>query len=163
MDAAASRATSLRLTQGDEGTGSFLTSARAASHLAHPPARSSENVLHHASMHIRQTEIPTLKLIGESLVIKTKLVKDGRLQVVHVHAVLGRVEAEVVRRTVGEARLDAPARHPERERIRVMIATPLFEIINLPLKKRRAPKLAAPDHKRVVEQSALLQIADQRG
>ena len=58
-------------------------------------------------------------------------------------------------------RLHAAAGHPQREGVDVVIAADLVRIADLA--HRRAPEFAAPDDQRVVQQSALLQVADQRG
>jgi hypothetical protein len=94
-------------------------------------------------------------------VVDSHDVQDRRLQVVHVDRVLGDVVAEVVGRAVGEARLDAAARHPAGEAARVMIAAVVGRG-ELALRVVRAPELAAPDDQRVVEQAALFQVGDQR-
>src|SRR5688500_8587420 len=86
---------------------------------------SRQNVLHHVPMHVGQPVVPTLKLVREPLVIDPELVQNRRLQIMHVYAVLRRVEPEVVGGAVSESRLHASSRHPQRERIRMMIATPL--------------------------------------
>src|SRR4051794_37828613 len=80
-----------------------------------------------------------------------------------VHRVFHGVEAEVVARAVRDAGLHAAARHPEREGVRMVIATPRLRLLDFPLQERGAPEFTAPDDERVFEQPALLQIADERG
>src|SRR5262249_42320892 len=63
---------------------------------------------------------------------------------------------EIVRGSVGEAALDAAAGEQERKALDVMIAAAA------PLRHRRAAELAAPDHQRLVEHAALLEVGDQR-
>src|SRR5207245_707838 len=46
---------------------------------------------------------------------------------------------------------------------RMMIAAMLLGIIDVALAKDGSAKLAAPDHERVVEHAALLEVLDQRG
>ena len=72
------------------------------------------------------------------------------------------VVAEVVGRAVDQTRLDAAAGHPHREAARMVIAAVVGRG-QLALRIAGAAELAAPDHQRVVEQAALLQIGDQRG
>ena len=64
--------------------------------------------------------------------------------------------AEFVGRAVGDAALDAAAGQPDREALDVMVAA-------VALGHRRPAELAAPDHQRLVEHAALLQVLDQRG
>ena len=61
---------------------------------------SCEDVLHHVSVHVGQSEVAPLELVGEPLVVDTEQVHDGGLEVMHVDLVLHDVEAEFVRRAV---------------------------------------------------------------
>ncbi len=70
---------------------------------------------------------------------------------------------EIVGRAVSDARLDAAAGHPHRERLRMMVAAEAAAEAGLAFDHRRAAEFAAPDHERVVEQAALLQILHQGG
>ena len=70
--------------------------------------------------------------------------------------VLDGVVAELVGRAVGDARLDAAAGQPDRKAVDVVVAA-------VALGHRRAAEFAAPDHQRVVEHAALLEVLDQRG
>ena len=72
------------------------------------------------------------------------------------------VVAEVVGLAEHEARLDAAARHPHGEAARMVVA-PVIGVGQLALAVDGAPELAAPDHQRIVEQPALLQVLNQRG
>ena len=72
-------------------------------------------------------------------------------------AILDGVEAEIVGVAERDARLDAAAGQPHGEGVGMMVAA-----VVAPLHHRRAAELAAPDHERVVEQAALLQVLDQR-
>ena len=76
---------------------------------------------------------------------------------------MGEVSKSASSRAVAQAGLHAAAGHPEREGVRMMVAAPLLGLLDLALQKRRAPKFAAPNDERVVEQSALLEVAHQRG
>ena len=70
----------------------------------------------------------------------------------------GDVEAEVVAFAERDARLDAAAGEPHRERVRMMVAA----VVAAALHHRRAAELAAPDDERVVQQAALLEVGHQR-
>ena len=90
--------------------------------------------------------------------VEAEQVQDRRVQVVDVDLILRDVEAELVGLADSDAGLHAAAGHPHGEGVRMMVAA-----VGAALHHRRAAKLAAPDHQRVVEQAALLQILDQRG
>src|SRR5262249_44164474 len=62
---------------------------------------------------------------------------------------------------VDHAAFDAAAGHPDGEATRVMVAS-VVVAGQLSLAVDRAAELAAPDHERVVEQAALLEIRDER-
>ena len=93
------------------------------------------------------------------VVVEAQQVQDRGVQVVDVDAVLGDVEAELVAFAERDARLDAAAGEPHGEGVGVMVAA----VVAAALDHRRAAELAAPDHERVVQQAALLQIGDQGG
>ena len=80
---------------------------------------------------------------------KPKQVQDRRVQVVDVDAVFDGVEAELVGFAERDARFDAAAGQPHRERVGVMVAA----VVAAALDHRRAAELAAPDHQRVVQQA----------
>jgi hypothetical protein len=61
------------------------------------------------------------------------LVQQRRLEVVDVDRVLDDVHREVIGFTVGNARLDAAAGHPQREGVGVMIAPPLWSFLEVAL------------------------------
>ena len=73
-----------------------------------------------------------------------------------VHGIGGDVKAQIVSCPICLAGLDAAARHPHRERLRVVVAAETASQSNVGLNHRRAAKLPPPDHQRVVEQPALL-------
>ena len=70
------------------------------------------------------------------------------------------VVAEVVGLAVDDALLDAPAGKPDGEALGMVVAA-VVVARELALAIDGAAELAAPDHERVVEQSALLQVGDQ--
>ena len=69
------------------------------------PANSRQHVLHHLAVHVGQAEVAALEAVGQLLVVEAQQVQDRRLQVVDVDRFLGGVEAQVVGRAVGDARL----------------------------------------------------------
>ena len=89
--------------------------------------------------------------------------EDRGLDVVDVYGVVDDVEAQLVGRAQGEAGLDAAAGEPHGEGLRVVVAAELAAERGVRLDHRRPAELAAPDHQRVVEQPALLEVAHQGG
>src|SRR5438270_13824962 len=86
--------------------------------------------------------------------------EDRRVQVVDVDAVFDRVHAQLVGGAVHQAALHSAAGE-EHGKARVMvIAAGLGTLFQLGV--RSAAKLASPDDERVIEQTALLQVGEQR-
>ena len=86
------------------------------------PVHSRQNRLHHVPLHIRQSEIPSLKFERQFPMIESEAMKQRGLQVVDVDGVLGDVVAEVVGLAVGEAGFDAAACKPDGEAAAVVVA-----------------------------------------
>ena len=107
-------------------------------------------------MNVGQAVIPSAVTVGQPGVIKTHLVQDSRVQIVHMDAVLDRVPPKFVRRALYKARFKTAAGDPHRETEWMMFA-PVRS-----LRCRRASEFPAPDHDCVVKQTAALQIFDQR-
>ena len=82
--------------------------------------------------------------------------QHGGVDVGDVVAVLDGVEAELVGRAVDDAALDAAAGHPDGEAERMVVAA-----VGLFLRPGRAAELGGPDDDRLIEQAALLQVAQQ--
>ena len=95
---------------------------------------------------------------GELFVVHAEAVKDRRVEIVYLHFVFFCEVAELIRRTMDDPRLDPAASHPNAETVRVMIAT---ETGPASLRHWRPPELTAPDHQRFIQQTALLEVADQ--
>jgi len=107
-----------------------------------------------------QPELAPLRAVREPLVIDAHQVQDGGIEIVDVHRVLDDVVAELVGLAVDEPRLHAAAREPHAEVAAVVIAPEVG--LQRSLCERRPAELGAEDDERVVEQSALLQVAHQR-
>ena len=75
------------------------------------------------------------------------------------HAVDGGLVADLVGRAVADAALDAAAGHPDGEAVRIVVAAGLLAC----LRDRQPAELAAPDHQRLVEQAALVEVRQQAG
>ena len=74
---------------------------------------------------VRQAEVAAAVAIGELGVVDAEQVQHGRVQVVDVHRLLDRLEAEVVGRAVDRSALDAAAGQPHREAERIVVAAVL--------------------------------------
>ena len=84
-------------------------------------------------MHIGQSEVSALELEGQSFVIDPEEMHPSGLQIVNVNAVLDGVQSKLIGCTKGHSGLDATARHPDRECVRVMISTPANAIVEVTL------------------------------
>jgi len=85
-----------------------------------------------------------------------KLLHRG-VKVVHGNRVLDGLVAELIGRAVGDARFDPTTREPEAESVRLVIAAVVC------LDGGEATELSGPHHQGLIEQSTLLQIAEQGG
>src|ERR1700722_14274317 len=111
---------------------------------------SCEKFVDDVAVDIREAKVAALEAIGQLLVIEAEQMQNGGVQIMHVDFVLAGIEAKIIRSAEGDARLDAAARHPDAETIRMMI-TPVVAALH----HRRAPEFAAPNHERLVQQPAL--------
>src|SRR5688500_3097434 len=129
--------------------------------VARPPMRIalSKELGDDLTVHIGETEVTTLETEREFLVIQSERVKYGRVQIMHVHRIFDRIESQFVGLPQNLSWLHSAAGHPHRERINVMIASGGVAIFT----HGRASEFSAPNHQRVVEQTARFQILHQRG
>ena len=91
-----------------------------------------------------------LKFVGQPGVIETEQLQHRGVQVVDVHLVFCDVEAQLVGLPDPGSGLDSAAGHPHGECVRMMIAA-----VGAALHHRSPAEFAAPDHQRIVQQSAL--------
>src|SRR5262249_14862823 len=82
---------------------------------------SGENALHHLAGDVGQPHVAAAEPVGQPLVVDAQQVQHGRVQVVHLHLVLDRVEAVLVSGAVDHAPLDAAAGQPHREAVGAVI------------------------------------------
>src|SRR5262249_39054394 len=108
----------------------------------------------------RQAHVQTLHAVGQPPMVDAEAVEDGRLQVVDVDGVADDVVGEVVGFAVDDAGADAAAGHPDRETARMVVAAVVLARERA-LAVDGAAELAAPDDQRVLQETALLEIADQ--
>ena len=123
---------------------------------------SSEDRLDHFTVNVRQTVLTPLESIGETRVIDAEAVQDRSLEIVDMDGIFGDVEAELVGGPVDQTGFYSPAGHPDRERLSVVV-TAVFVTSRRPLCVRCPAELPAPDHERVLEQTALFEIENERG
>src|SRR5690242_9254721 len=110
--------------------------------------------MHNLAADVRQSIVSALELVGEPCMVEPQQMEHRRLQVVYVHRVFGDVVAEIVRRPVDHARLNAGAGEPNRETARMMVAA-VIRRGEGSLRVNRAPELTTPHDERVIEQAAL--------
>ena len=87
-------------------------------------------------------------------------VQERRVQVVDLNTVFRHVVPVVVRLAVADSGFDPAAREPHREAPRVVVAAVV--LVGEPaLTIHRSPELTAPDHQRVFQQPAGLQVGEE--
>ena len=96
--------------------------------------------------------------VAQCIGVETELVEDRGVEAIHVVApdLRNGLVAKFVGATHGGSRLDATAGHPHREPRGVVIPAGTLGIFG----DRLASEFAAPDHQRVVEHAALLQVLE---
>ncbi len=109
-------------------------------------------------MDVGQSLVTTTVTEGETLVIETELMQDRGVEVVDRQRRLGDGVAELVGRPEGETAAEAAAGEEEGVAVDVVVAT--GRLANLGRVGRPA-HLAGPEHDRLVQQSAPLQVHDQ--
>ena len=70
-------------------------------------------------MHVAEAKVAAGIAVGELLVVESEQVQDGGVKVVDVNRLVDGAKAELVRRPVDEAALDAAAGEPHREAVRL--------------------------------------------
>src|SRR5579883_2314460 len=110
---------------------------------------------------VGEAVVAPLVLVGQPLVVDAQEMEDCGVEVVDVDAVGRDAVAEGIRRAKGDARLDPATGRPDGEASGVVVAA-VVGGRQLALAVIRPAELAAPEHQRVVEQAALLQVDDQR-
>src|SRR5687768_8676858 len=88
--------------------------------------------------------------------------QNGGVEIMDADGIVLRRETKLVGASVNGAAFDAATCHPHRETVVVVIASEL-RLAAAHLDAGRAAEFAAPDHERVVEHAALLEIVQQRG
>ena len=115
--------------------------------------------MNHFAFHVREAEVAALETKSEAFVINPQLMQNGGVEVMNVVFLGGRTKSEFVRFAHEVAGLDAAAGEPHAEGVDVMIAPRCGAL----LAHWRAAEFAAPNHQRVIEQPARLEVENQRG
>src|SRR5262245_51161719 len=88
--------------------------------------------------------------------------QHGRVEIVNVYRVAYDVVAVIIRFAVTDAGFDAAAGQPHTKATAMMVA-PMVVFGERALAVDGPTKFATPDYQRIIEQSALFQISNQRG
>src|SRR4029077_11647342 len=94
--------------------------------------------------------IQTLESITELVVVYTQAMKNGRIEVAHVHRIIYHVIAIVVGLAIGDSGAHAGAGHPGGETARVMVAA-IVLLAQPALAVYGPPEFTCPDHPRLIE------------
>ena len=116
---------------------------------------SRNDVVNHLSMHIGEPEISPRVAIGQSFVIDPQEVEESGVKIVHADLVLDSEVAKVVGRPVDRAALHPPTGKPQSETVGIVISTVAI------LRYRRASEFRAENDQRTIEETSLLEVADQ--
>ena len=148
-------------TEGSSGFSRTRLRCAARSGRVGRPIGSSQDAVHDLAVDVGQAILPTLVAESEAFVVDAAKVKDRRLHVVDVDRVLRDVPAVLVGLAVHVTGLDAAAGEPPRVGPAEVVTA--ARLLRVTLAERGPAELAAPDHERVFEHAALLEVADERG
>ena len=95
---------------------------RALSEIRGRPLASRDQFLHDVAVDISQAEVATGVPVGQLFVVESQQVQHGRMEVMHMDAVLNGVPTEFIGRAVDVATLHAAASQPHREPVVIVIA-----------------------------------------
>src|ERR1700733_10560350 len=108
-----------------------------------------------------QLLIQSLKLVSELVVVDPQAMQEGCVEVPDRHWIFHHVVAVLIRLPIGDAGFHAATCHPGGEATRMVV--PAIVIWRKPaLAIDRAAKFASPNDQRIVQQTTLLQVGDQR-
>jgi len=111
------------------------------------------------TVNVREAEVAALEAEGELFVVQAGQVQNRGVQVVDVRAVFHGVEAKFIGLADDRTGFCATAGELHCERVNVMISAHRVAVFA----HWRATEFTAPDHERVFQQSARLQVLDQSG
>ena len=105
-------------------------------------------------MHVGQAAVESVVVPRQLFVLESQQVQHRGVEVPNGCRVHLRASAKLVGRSVADAALDPRSHHPTRKTIGVVVAAGGARLM-----RRHATKLSRPKHKRVFQQSRLLEIA----
>src|SRR4030095_10405879 len=111
---------------------------------------------------VGEAKVAALEAVGEAQVIEAEEVEDRGVEIVDMHRVARDVPADLVGFAIGEPAFDSATGEQDRKRIRMMISTGDLLVPGTILAQRGSAELTAPDDERFIEQSAFLEVVDQR-
>src|SRR5262245_14275860 len=107
-------------------------------------------------MHVGQTVIAPLKAERESFVIDPQAMQQCRVEIMNMNWVAGDVVTIFVRFADFDPWPYPTSRHPHAEAATVMVAPVI--VLKAPLAVDRAAEFSAPDHQRLIQEAALLEV-----
>src|SRR5688572_25361168 len=102
------------------------------------------NLPHHLSGNICETEIASGVAVGQSFMIEAEQVQHRGVQIVNARAILNGLETELIRGAVNRAALHAAAREPDTETVVVVVAAELGLAAVAQFDRRRTAEFSAP-------------------
>ena len=108
-------------------------------------------------MHVCQPEVSPLVPVGKLLVIDAEAMQHGRVEVVDVYWLVDHVVAEIIRFAVDNTRLHTATCHPFGVATG-MVVPPVVGLRQATLAIDRSSEFSAPDHQRVIQHAALLEV-----
>src|SRR5262245_3951656 len=115
------------------------------------PTPLRDQLTNHTAVDVGQPKIAARIAVRESLVVEPEQVQNRGVQIVDVHAILDRAEAELIGRAMHVAAADAAASEPRRKTPMIVIATVDLALVCTflgQLHGRCTTELAAPDDER---------------
>ena len=109
------------------------------------------------AFHIGEAKVAAVVEVRKPFVVEAEQVEDGGVEIVGVHGVINRLEADLIGGAVGHAAFHAAAGEESGEGPVMMLAPGVIS----GAVKGRAAELGGPHHERVVEQTSLFQVGDQ--
>src|SRR5579863_4085934 len=140
-----------------------------AKDLANFPGKSSQsdscqNLSHNARRSYRgQFLIESLKGVIEFTMVEAQQIKHGRMKIADIDWILHDLVSHLIGLAVGDSALHTAARHPNRERARVMVSTHILHLLAVSVFPHRRPtEFSAPHNECVLKQTPLFEIIQKR-
>ena len=98
-----------------------LRSEREVSWAIHAAGELGDDFPNHPALNIGQTEIPSIMAVGQLLVIHAQQVKNGRVQIVNIDPIFGRLVSKFISCPMTDSSLGATTGEPVGEGMRIVI------------------------------------------